>query len=43
MTDYRGVAGILTKKIIWQKKSVENLISNRSLESRNYFGPGHNF
>lgn len=43
ITDYMAVAGILTKTIIWQKKSVENLISSRSLESRNYFGPSYNF
>lgn len=43
ITDYMAVAGILTKTIIWQKKSVENLISSRSLESRNYFGPRYNF
>lgn len=43
ITDYMAVAGILTKTIIWQKKSVENLISSRSLENRNYFGPRYNF
>ena len=43
ITDYMAVAGILTKTIIWQKKSVENLITSRSLESRNYFGPGYSF